>query len=116
MVATELGSEEALFANTRDELCEGTGSNVFVGIGGRLLTPPLESGCLAGITRGLLLAAGIGHEERITMAEFRAADEAFLVSTAREVQPISAIDIVALPLVEGPLTAEARAAWNTILG
>ena len=49
------GAAEAIFANTRGELCEGTGSNVFVGLGGRLYTPPLSSGCLAGITRELLL-------------------------------------------------------------
>src|SRR5436190_13252165 len=53
--AHEAGASEAIFANTRDELCEGTGTNVFVVVGGRLLTPPLSSGCLAGITRELVL-------------------------------------------------------------
>ena len=48
-------ADEALFANTVGNLCEGTGSNVFVGVDGRLLTPPLSSGCLAGVTRELLL-------------------------------------------------------------
>lgn len=42
---------EALFANTRDELCEGTGSNVLLARDGCLVTPPLTSGALAGITR-----------------------------------------------------------------
>src|SRR5829696_6607587 len=49
------GAMEAVLANTRGELCEATGSNVFVVTGGVVRTPPLESGCLAGITRGLLL-------------------------------------------------------------
>ena len=53
--ATERGAGEAIFANLAGNLCEGTGSNVFVGVDGRLVTPPLSSGCLAGITRELVL-------------------------------------------------------------
>ncbi|WP_063770897.1 aminotransferase class IV, partial [Streptacidiphilus neutrinimicus] len=53
--AHQHGASEALLANTGGMLCEGTGSNVFVVLGGRLLTPPLSSGCLAGITRALVL-------------------------------------------------------------
>lgn len=49
------GADEALLANTVGMLCEGTGTNVFVERGGELLTPPLSSGCLAGITRALVL-------------------------------------------------------------
>lgn len=56
--AAEIGADEALLANTVGELCEGTGSNVFVERAGELLTPPLTSGCLAGITRELLLEWG----------------------------------------------------------
>ena len=51
----EPGALEAIFANTRGELCEATGSNVFVVIDGVVRTPPLDSGCLAGITRELVL-------------------------------------------------------------
>lgn len=53
--ATAHGGDEALFANTVGDLCEGTGTNVFVELDGELLTPPLSSGCLAGITRELVL-------------------------------------------------------------
>src|SRR5262249_18620593 len=60
-------ASEALFANTRGELCEGAGSNVFAGFGDGLLTPPLSSGCLAGVTRELLLEAGVGREAAIPM-------------------------------------------------
>ena len=49
--AEELDADEAIFANTAGMLCEGTGSNVFVVLDGEVLTPPLSSGCLAGITR-----------------------------------------------------------------
>lgn len=56
--AAKIGADEALLANTMGELCEGTGSNVFLERDGELLTPPLSSGCLAGITRELLLEWG----------------------------------------------------------
>ncbi len=49
------GASEAIFGNTRGELCEGTGSNVFVVIDGVIVTPPADSGALEGITRGLAL-------------------------------------------------------------
>ncbi len=53
--AREAGADEALLANTVGELCEGTASNVFVERGGELVTPHLSTGCLAGITRELVL-------------------------------------------------------------
>ena len=49
------GAGEALLANTVGNLCEGTGSNVFLVLDGQVVTPPLSSGCLAGVTRALLL-------------------------------------------------------------
>ena len=53
--AADRGAGEALFGNLAGNLCEGTGTNVFVGLAGRLVTPPLSSGCLPGVTRDLLL-------------------------------------------------------------
>lgn len=53
--AADRGASEAIFANTGGNLCEGTGSNVFYVVDGELRTPTLASGCLAGITRGLIL-------------------------------------------------------------
>ena len=53
--AKRLGAGEALFADTRGRLSEGTGSNVFVVLGDRLVTPALTTGCLAGVTRALVL-------------------------------------------------------------
>ncbi len=55
--AHERGASEAIFANTRDELCEATGSNVFVVRDGAIATPPASSGCLLGVTRALVLRA-----------------------------------------------------------
>ncbi len=111
-VAIQRGASEALFGNTRDELCEGTGSNVFVALDGVLVTPPLSSGCLAGVTRALLLEAMPEVAEApIPMARLADITEAFLVSTAREVQPVARIDDRPLP-APGPLTAHARAVWS----
>jgi len=53
--ATRAGGNEAVLANTCGELCEGTGSNVFVERSGELVTPPLSAGCLPGVTRALVL-------------------------------------------------------------
>lgn len=115
--ARDAGASEAIFANTIGELCEGTGSNVFVGIGGRLLTPPLSSGCLAGVTRALLLealarAGTPATVESIPMGDWPALDEAFLVSTGRHVQPISRIDARPIADAPGPLTVAAARVWH----
>jgi branched-chain amino acid aminotransferase len=104
---------EAIFPTTTDLLSEGTGSNVFVGIGGRLLTPPLSSGCLAGVTRDLVLEVTDAIEEDVPMADFLAADDVFLTSTGRDVQPIDRIDERVLP-EPGPLTTAAAAAFQAL--
>ena len=109
--AHEAGAGEALFANGVGELCEGSTANVFVGFDDRLVTPPLSSGCLPGITRALLLEAGVGVEERIPMERLGEASEMFLVSTGREVQPVVAIDDRLLPACPGPLSTTARRVW-----
>ncbi len=116
-MAQEAGASEGVFANTRGMLCEGTGSNVFVAADGALSTPPLSSGCLAGVTRALLLEAlddaGVPATEADTPIDrWPEVDEAFLVSTGRHVQPISHIDGVALPLAPGPLTTAAARVWQ----
>jgi branched-chain amino acid aminotransferase len=113
--AKERGAAEAIFANTVGELCEGTGSNVFVAIGGRLVTPPLRSGCLAGVTRALVLEAVDAVEEDLPLSALADADEAFLTSTTREVQPIGTVDGRALPAAPGPLTEAAAAAFKSVV-
>ena len=103
------GGDEALFANTRDNLCEGTGTNVFVVIAGRVVTPPLSAGCLAGVTRELLLEVDPAIEEAdVAMSVFATVEEAFLTSSTRDVQPIASIDGRSLAGCGGPLTAAAR--------
>jgi branched-chain amino acid aminotransferase len=105
--AKEQGADEAIFANTSGNLCEGTGTNIFVGLEGRLRTPPLSSGCLAGIVRELLVEVLDVDEVDLPIERLAEVDEAFLTSSTREVQPISAIDGRALDGCPGPLTAHA---------
>ena len=113
--AMERGAGEALFANLAGNLCEGTGTNVVVGIGGRLITPPLSSGCLAGVTRALVVEACGVAEEDLRPSDLARADEAFLTSTTREVQAIGALDGRPLPTAPGPLTTAAAAAFAAIV-
>jgi branched-chain amino acid aminotransferase len=107
------GCTEAIFETTTGLLCEGTGSNVFVGVGGRLLTPPLSSGCLAGVTRDLVLEVTDAVEEDIPMEVFRDADEIFLTSTGRDVQPVREVDGRGYR-TDGPLTTTAAAAFAAL--
>ena len=101
------GATEGLFANTRGELCEGTGSNVFVVVGGRILTPPLASGCLAGVTRALVIEWCGAEEAALSMNDLASADEVFLTSSTRDVHPVSVLDGRTLPGVTGPVTSGA---------
>ncbi|MBB2915048.1 branched-chain amino acid aminotransferase [Streptosporangium becharense] len=101
------GGGEAIFGNVAGDLCEGTGSNIFIVRDGRLVTPTLASGCLAGVTRGLTLQWCGGVEEDVPLSALYEAEEAFLTSTTRDVQPIRAVDQTVLPAAPGPVTAKA---------
>ena len=67
--AQQRGFDEALLLNERGEIAECTAANIFCARDGRVLTPPLSSGCLEGVTRGILLeiapATGIPMEEKL---------------------------------------------------
>jgi branched-chain amino acid aminotransferase len=115
--AAAAGAEEALFGNTVGNLCEGTGSNIFVVRDGRLSTPPLASGCLAGVTRELLLDPVLGLavvEGDTAMTLLVDVEEAFLTSSTRDVQPVASIDERALPSCPGPMTMAARDAFAAL--
>ena len=105
--ARERGAAEAIFGNLAGNLCEGTGTNVFLATGGRLVTPPLSAGCLAGVTRGLVVEwAGVAEQD-VSLAALASAEEAFLTGTTRDVQPIRLVDGVPLAAMPGPLTRKA---------
>jgi branched-chain amino acid aminotransferase len=89
--AREAGADEALLLNARGELCEATTANVFLVREGVATTPPLDSGCLPGITRQHVLALGAA-EGKLSLDDLERAEEAFLTSSTREVQPLVAVD------------------------
>ncbi|MGO9197824.1 MAG: aminotransferase class IV [Acidimicrobiales bacterium] len=113
--ATSRGATEALWLNLAGDVCEGTGSNVFLGIDGELVTPPLASGCLAGVTRGLILENTDAVEAAIGLDALRAATEGCLSSTTRGVQPIESIDGRRLPACPGLLTKAVAEAFASLV-
>jgi branched-chain amino acid aminotransferase len=106
--AKERGALEAVFANTRGELCECTGSNIFVVRDGEVLTPPVDSALLPGITRELTIEwarlSGIPvRETALPLSVLDEADEVFITSTTKDVLPVHAVDGRALG-PERPMT------------
>ncbi|MFJ2649404.1 aminotransferase class IV [Streptomyces sp. NPDC087420] len=110
--AREQDASEALFANTVGQLCEGTGSNVFVVLDGELHTPPVASGCLAGITRALTVDWTGAHETDLPLDVLERAEEIFLTSTLRDVQAVHRVDGRHLPAAPGPVTAKAMRVFD----
>ncbi|MBC7633282.1 aminotransferase class IV [Aeromicrobium sp.] len=104
-------ASEAVMSNTVGMLCEGTGSNILYVLDGQLITPTLGSGCLAGVTRALVLqwcADVIERDDSIDV--LKRADEVILVGTTRDVQAISRVDGRELP-APGPITAKVQEIW-----
>ncbi len=114
--AHEHEASEAIFANTVGHLCEGTGSNIFIVIDGELITPPLSSGCLAGITRELIVGMFEVTEANLAIEELDAVDEAFLSSSTRNVQAIATIDGKPLPTAPGERTSEVARRFELLVG
>jgi branched-chain amino acid aminotransferase len=111
--AKQAGAHEAIFANTKGELCEGTGTNIAVVVDGRLVTPPLSSGCLAGVTRALAIEHCGVDEGTLPYELLGEVTEACLLGTTRDVQPITMID--GRPLEVGEHTAAAREAFSALV-
>jgi branched-chain amino acid aminotransferase len=111
--AKERSCTEALYATSTGLLCEGTGSNVFVVHEGRLVTPTLATGCLAGVTRALVLQVTDAVEADLPVTALAQADEVFLTSTGRDVQPVREVDGRDLG-PPGPRTLEAAALFAAL--
>lgn len=117
--AKEAGIDEFLFANSCGEWSEGTTSNGFAMIGGSLVTPSLDSGCLPGTMRANVLGwanrLGVPAEERsIPMSELSEATEMFLTSAIRGVVPVVEFDGRAMP--QGPVAKAFREEWSFRIG
>ena len=97
--AHERGFDEVVLLNERQEVAECTSANIFAVFGakGEVVTPPLDSGCLPGITREVLLneirLPGISiAERRLTLAALQNADEIFITSSTRDLLPVAEIE------------------------
>lgn len=108
--ARSRGADEAIFANLAGNLCEGTGTNVFYVVDDDLRTPTLASGCLAGVTRALVVEWCGAREVDEPLEVVAEASEVFLTSTTRDVQPVARWDGHDLP-APGPLTRDAQRVW-----
>jgi branched-chain amino acid aminotransferase len=121
MQATRLakaqGADEAVLVQPDGTVLEPPTSTIFwVSPQGSLRTPALNVGVLESITRDRLIKALQVEEGAWPVADLRAAHEAFLASTTREIHPVSSIDGTELPAAPGPRTREAQEAFAATLG
>ena len=102
------GYQEAILLNEAGYVADGSGENIFLVRGGKLITPPVNASILEGITRATIIE--LAHDEGIEVverevarAELYIADEVFVTGTAAEVCPISEVDdhVIGTP---GPIT------------
>ena len=111
------GFDDALLLNERGEVSECTAANIFCIRGGDVATPPLSSGCLAGVSRQILFEesarSGVSISERtLRLEDLYYADEVFITSTTRHVQPISYIEKRAMKQAPGPVTEKLAAFFD----
>ena len=119
--ANNVGVEEALCLDKTGYVCEGVGENIFIIQNKIILTPPLSSGALNGITRAVVIriAKKIGYkiiERNITPNELFIADEAFFSGTAAEIAPISKVNNRVIGTGKtGPITKKILEEFNKII-
>ena len=107
--ALKAGYDEAIMLNRAGLISECTGENVFVARHGKLLSPPLSSGALEGITQSsvMTIARDLGYEcelAEIARSDVYVAEEMFLCGTAAEVSAVNSVDDRPIPC-PGPMTA-----------
>jgi branched-chain amino acid aminotransferase len=108
-LAQEQGYDEALLVTPHGHVLEAPTSSLFWVKDGELLTPPLSDHILASITRAIVIEVAGAAERATTLPDLLDADEAFLASTIREVQPIVRVDEREFD-APGPLTVRTAAA------
>lgn len=95
--AQQGGWDEVVLLNERGEVAECTAANIFCVRGGRVLTPPLSSGCLEGVTRGVVLEIGVGagvpvEERTLRPEDLYSAEGVFISSTNRNIIAVGEIN------------------------
>jgi branched-chain amino acid aminotransferase len=118
--AQQAGFDEVVLLNERGEVAECTAANIFCVRGGRVTTPSLTSGCLEGITRGVLLEIGARSgapvEERTLLPEdLYAAEEVFISSTNRSMLGVSEINGHTIAAAPGPVTQKLGMAFAAFI-
>ena len=115
--AQQAGFDEVVLLNERGEVAECTAANIFCVRGGRVTTPPLNSGCLSGITRSVLLEIGASVGVEVKEAVLRpddlyAADEVLISSTNRSMLGVSEINGHQIASAPGPVTLKMENAFG----
>jgi branched-chain amino acid aminotransferase len=110
-IAKGRGADEAVLVLADGTVLEPPTSSIFWVSGGELRTTALEAGVLASITRERLIAALEVAEGTWPLSDLTEAEEAFLASTTREIQPVTAVDGSEMDAAPGPRTREAQAAF-----
>jgi branched-chain amino acid aminotransferase len=115
--AQQAGYDEVVLLNERGEVAECTAANIFCADAGRVLTPPLSSGCLEGITRDILLEIGAGVgvrvEERVLLPDdLYSADEVFISSTNRSMIAVGEINGRKIASAPGPIVQKLERAFG----
>jgi branched-chain amino acid aminotransferase len=120
--AHELGAEDAIMCNADGAVAEGATSNLFMVVAGSVHTPSLQTGLLAGITRGVviqLLRERLGLptcERTVLPGELRGADELFLTSSVRGIMPVTTLDgAVVGDGTAGPITRRVMLVYGDFL-
>jgi branched-chain amino acid aminotransferase len=119
--ATKAGYQESILLDSHGFVSEGSGENIFVVKGGRIITPPQTAGILDGISRAsiLTIAGDLGYEvveRNLVRAELFLADEVFMSGTAAELVPVREIDDHAIGEgTAGPITRELQRVFEAAL-
>lgn len=113
-LARERGFDEALLVTPHGRVLEAPTSSIFYVVEGELLTPPLNEHILASITRAFVMEATGAAERPCALEELLGADEAFLASTTREVQPVAMVDDRTFD-APGPVTRRAADAVGELI-
>jgi len=121
MEAVTEGYSEGIALDSEGHISEGSGENLFVVKRGTLITPPLVSSVLPGITRDsvIMLARKLGIpvvEERMPRELLYVADEAFFTGTAAEITPIRSVDRITVGRgARGPITEALQRAFFDVI-
>lgn len=115
--AQRRGFDEVILLNEHKQVTECTAANIFCVRKGEVTTPPLSAGCLPGVTRAILLELGEQFGARVkegtlNAEDLAAAEEVFITSTTREIQPVSHIEDRAMAQVGGPVTQRLAQAFS----